>query len=172
MRQAEAKFGQFNYDHGPLQDFEGNYLDNKVPSTFELKKLVLRKKVPVEVDAVYSGQWDPINECREGRGTQIWKGGSKYVGWWHKGKANGRGRFILADGDVYEGEWVDDRAHGYGVYWYVDGSTYEGYWKSDKQEGRGKETWPDKSFYIGEFMGGKKHGRGIFTWADGAYYDG
>jgi len=45
VKKAEAKFGLFNYDNGPLQDFETNYLENKVPNAFELKKLVMKKKV-------------------------------------------------------------------------------------------------------------------------------
>lgn len=55
VKQAEVKFGLFNFDSGPVEDFEGNFLENKVPNALELKKLVLKKKVQVEADAVYSG---------------------------------------------------------------------------------------------------------------------
>jgi hypothetical protein len=33
----------------------------------------------------------------------VWPDGSRYEGWWVKGKANGDGRLIHAHGDVYEG---------------------------------------------------------------------
>ena len=42
---------------------------------------------------------------KEGKGIQIWKDGSKYVGYWKADQANGKGRLIHADGDYYEGEW-------------------------------------------------------------------
>ncbi|CDW81172.1 morn repeat protein [Stylonychia lemnae] len=121
---------------------------------------------------IYSGQFDPKTQTKEGFGIQIWPDGSKYVGQWSRGKAGGYGRFILADGDVYEGEWRDDKAHGYGIYYYADGAKYEGEWRDDKQEGIGREEWPDQSSFQGMYKDGKKHGQGKFIWADGACYDG
>ena len=59
--------------------------------------------------AIYHGQWTK-NGLREGQGTQIWKDGSKYVGYWKIDQANGKGRLIHADGDVYEGDWFNDKA--------------------------------------------------------------
>ena len=47
---------------------------------------------------------------REGKGTQIWRDGAKYYGYWKADKAHGKGRLIHPDGDVYEGDWVDDKA--------------------------------------------------------------
>lgn len=66
---------------------------------------------PYELDngAIYHGQWTAEGH-REGKGTQIWKDGSKYVGYWKSDQANGKGRLIHADGDVYEGEWQCDKA--------------------------------------------------------------
>ena len=68
-------------------------------------------KGPCELDngAVYQGQWTKLGK-REGRGTQIWTDGSKYVGNWKDDMANGRGRLIHGDGDSYEGEWQNDKA--------------------------------------------------------------
>jgi hypothetical protein len=41
------------------------------------------EKGPYELDngAIYHGQWNK-DGLREGKGTQIWKDGSKYVGFW------------------------------------------------------------------------------------------
>jgi hypothetical protein len=38
---------------------------------------------------------------REGKGTQIWADGSKYVGEWKENSAWGIGRFTHNNGDVY-----------------------------------------------------------------------
>jgi hypothetical protein len=66
---------------------------------------------PYELDngAIYHGQWTAEGQ-REGKGTQIWKDGSKYIGYWKNDQANSKGRLIHADGDVYEGEWFNDKA--------------------------------------------------------------
>ena len=66
---------------------------------------------PYELDngAIYHGQWTKDGH-RDGKGTQIWKDGSKYVGYWKNDQAVGKGRLIHADGDVYEGEWFNDKA--------------------------------------------------------------
>ena len=68
---------------------------------------------PYEMDngAIYHGQWTKEGH-REGKGTQIWKDGSKYTDYWKNDQANGTGRLIHADGDVYEGEWYNCLKHG------------------------------------------------------------
>lgn len=68
-------------------------------------------KGPIELEngAVYIGQWNR-NGFREGIGTQIWKDGSKFTGYWRNDNAHGRGRLIHQDGDCYEGEWVEGKA--------------------------------------------------------------
>ena len=73
----------------------------------EFAHLDLVTRGPCELDngAVYLGQWNK-DGLREGRGTQIWQDGSKYVGYWKDDQANRKGRLVHADGDVYEGEWL------------------------------------------------------------------
>lgn len=46
---------------------------------------------------------------KNGRGKEIWKDGSVYVGYWRDDKKNGFGRMIYNNGDVFDGEWIDDR---------------------------------------------------------------
>ena len=98
-------------------------------------------------NSIYMGQWNKKTKRREGKGEQIWPGGSLYEGFWFNDKANGKGRLIHADGDVYEGQWVNDKAEGQGVYKHMDGAQYVGEWVADKQHGKGKETWPDGASY-------------------------
>jgi hypothetical protein len=40
---------------------------------------------------------------REGKGSQNWVDGSKYVGDWKFNRVNGVGILYHADGDIYEG---------------------------------------------------------------------
>lgn len=94
----------------------------------------IEERGPIELDngAVYHGQWNKQTGCREGKGTQIWKDGSKYSGTWKNDKAHGRGRLIYPDGDVYEGSWLEDKAHGKGTYEHSDGPKYVGEWQHDR----------------------------------------
>lgn len=94
---------------------------------------LLVSKGPFELDngAIYFGQWTK-DGLREGKGTQIWKDGSKYSGYWKNDQANGKGRLIHGDGDVYEGEWFNDKAQGKGTYEHMDGAKYVGDWKEDR----------------------------------------
>ena len=98
------------------------------------KPKMLVEKGPFELDngAVYQGQWDLEAGNREGRGTQVWRDGSKFVGYWKNDKANGKGRLIHADGDVYEGDWVEDKAHGKGTYEHRNGAKFVGDWVEDR----------------------------------------
>ena len=130
-----------------------------------------RGPVMIENGSIYTGEWNSNNE-KHGKGSQVWKDGSLYEGYWIGGKANGRGRLIHSNGDVYEGEWVNDKAEGKGIYIHSDGAKYEGSWLNDKQHGFGVETWPDGAKYEGHYENGQKHGTGKFEWADGSTYDG
>lgn len=135
--------------------------------------LPVQKRGPIMVDngSIYTGEWNTLNQ-KHGKGSQVWKDGSLYEGFWVNGKANGRGRLIHSNGDVYEGEWTDDKAEGKGIYIHSDGAKYEGSWLNDKQHGFGTETWPDGAKYEGDYKDGQKHGHGKFEWADGSTYEG
>lgn len=62
----------------------------------------------MENGAIYQGEWDKRTNLRDGRGIVVWENGTRYDGFFLRGKANGRGRIVHVDGDVYEGEWCDD----------------------------------------------------------------
>lgn len=91
-RATEARLGPFVFDR----------LDSEVP-----QDIIDRGPFELDNGAIFHGQWTK-DGLREGKGTQIWKDGSKYVGYWKNDQANGKGRLIHADGDVFEGDWYND----------------------------------------------------------------
>ena len=113
---TESRLGSFVWD---------------IDSEFVLLDLISRGPCELDNGAVYHGQWNR-DGLREGKGTQMWQDGSKYVGYWKNDQANRKGRLIHADGDVYEGEWMCDKAHGRGFYEHIDGAKYIGDWKEDR----------------------------------------
>ena len=125
------------------------------------EEVISRGPVRMENDAIYTGQWNSLNQ-RCGKGVQLWTDGSTYEGYWESDRASGKGRLIHANGDVYEGNWKEDKAHGQGIYIHTDGAKYEGYWVNDKQHGLGIEVWPDGARYHGLYENGQKHGKGKF----------
>ena len=123
--------------------------------------------------AEYSGEWNPLTKERHGRGIQLWKDNSMYLGQWKNDKTNGKGKLILSTGEYYEGDFINDKAEGYGVYVHKNGCTYEGQWKKNLQNGKGKMKWAIKNEeYEGEFHYGKKHGNGKLIFNDGSVYVG
>ena len=98
-KSTEARLSPFKFDDEKYGKFRSQ---NEVTS-----------KPPYELDngAVYHGEWTK-DGLREGKGIQLWKDGSKYIGYWKNDLANGFGRLIHGDGDVYEGHWKNDKAHG------------------------------------------------------------
>ena len=82
-----------------------------------------------------------VDDCRHGRGIQIWPDGSIYEGYWRDNKANIIGRLLRSDGDLYDGEWLNGKAHGTGKYQHSQGSQYVGRWEDDKQNGYGRESY-------------------------------
>ena len=51
-----------------------------------------------------------------GKGTYIWKNGTKYEGEWKDGERDGQGRFTFTDGSKYVGKWKDDEPWNVTVY--------------------------------------------------------
>ena len=157
-RQTELRLGPVVYD-SEVSDMNQNH------------NLILKGPHELDNGAIYLGYWTQYGQ-REGKGTQIWKDGSKYEGYWKNDQANGYGRLIHSDGDCFYGYWLNDKSHGRGTYEHMDGAKYSGDWVEDKQHGFGVETWPDAAKYEGNYEHGKKHGIGTFEWADGSMYIG
>ena len=101
VKKVEAEIGPFNFAENQGDDRKEEFFAD----------LISRSPYELESGAVYHGQWT-AEGLRQGAGTQIWKNGSMYQGFWMNDKADGKGRLIHADGTRYEGEWVGDMAHG------------------------------------------------------------
>lgn len=53
-------------------------------------------------------------DCKNGVGTLVFPGGSRYIGEWKNGQMDGKGIFIFSSGAKYAGEWTEDRLIQYG----------------------------------------------------------
>ena len=103
----------------------------------EIKKLI--KVIHILLTVLLVGcatKGNYVGELKDGKphgkGTYIWKNGTKYEGEWKDGERYGQGRFTFTDGSKYVGEFKDGKKHGQGTYTYPDGRKYEGEWKDGK----------------------------------------
>lgn len=133
--------------------------------------------------------------CSNGKGTYLFKDGSKYNGSFLKGKAHGQGTYYHKDGTYYTGAFIQGVKHGLGkltfiskeVYTgnfvngiiagkgkmtYRNGDIYTGDWTNGKSSGKGKYIFIDGDVYEGDFVNGLFNGQGKLTRSDGSYYDG
>lgn len=133
--------------------------------------------------------------CMNGKGTYLYRDGSKYTGNFSKGKAHGQGTYYHRDGatyvgsfdkgvkhgtgkltfktkEIYTGQFVNGVINGKGKMVYSNGDTYLGEWVNGKSSGVGKYVFADGEVYEGEFVNGFFSGHGKLTRVDGSYYDG
>lgn len=133
--------------------------------------------------------------CTNGKGTYLFKDGSKYIGTFYKSKPHGKGSFYYKDGslyqgdvhygeksgtgkwtfktgDVYLGSFVSDKISGEGKMMYRNGDQFYGSWVDGRPSGKGKYTFQDGDQYVGGFLDGEFSGSGKLTRKDGSYFDG
>ena len=133
--------------------------------------------------------------CNNGKGTYLFKDGSKYIGTFlrskphgngiftvingnkyegefYQGKKNGKGKMNFATGDVYVGTFSSGVFSGSGKMVYRNGDTYTGYWVNGKSSGKGRYTFSEGDFYVGGFLDGEFSGIGKLERKDGSYYEG
>lgn len=48
-----------------------------------------------------------MNDKKNGKGTYIWKNGSKYIGNFQNDYRHGYGQMFWQDGRIYKGKWVN-----------------------------------------------------------------
>lgn len=133
--------------------------------------------------------------CNNGKGTYLFKDGSKYIGTFLRSQPHGNGIFYLSDGSKYEGEFSNGDKNGKGkmsfatgdVYVgnfssglisgsgkmvYRNGDVYTGYWVNGKSSGKGRYVFSDGDYYVGGFLDGEFSGAGKLVRKDGSYYEG
>ena len=110
--------------------------------------------------------------CYNGKGTYIFKDGSKYGGTFSKGKPHGQGTYYHKDGSVYVGEFRSGMKHGLGKMTFKTKDIYTGYYEQGTISGSGKMTYINGDVYHGEWSSGKFSGKGKYTFADGSVYEG
>lgn len=67
-------------------------------------------------------------DCINGKGTYIYKDGTKYKGSFKAGLASGKGICYYSNDDIYNGEWLNHSFHGKGTLFFSDGTKMEGIW--------------------------------------------
>lgn len=139
----------------------------------------------VETEA-YIGQL--CDGLRQGKGTEIYPNGRKFIGTFKDDKKEGYGELIAAEGHIYfagnfqndtatgqgetrnaegkvtyKGAFVEFLSEGYGELFFQDGYTYKGNFKAGNRSGQGKMYDPKGQLsYEGEWSKGRRHGQGTF----------
>ena len=125
---------------------------------------------------------------RQGKGTEIYPNGRKYIGTFKDDKKEGYGELMATEGYIYfagnfqndtatgegetrnadgkvtyKGSFVEFASEGYGELFFQGGQTYKGNFKAGNQSGQGK-MYDDKGrlSYEGEWSKGRRHGQGTF----------
>lgn len=120
--------------------------------------------------STYGGSFQ--NYLPEGFGNIKYKNGNSYSGFWHRGKKHGKGQMNFKNGNVYSGEFALDKMHGQGTMVFANGQKYEGQWSNNRAHGNGIWTFETGESYKGSFQTGYRHGNGIWTYTDGSQYSG
>ena len=177
--QKSEKFQTLKEPRPKFKNFFGNLSKKLAKKAKEVDEKIaviefeneLPEPVILEDGTIFSGEFDE-NDNKTGKGLEIRKDGSKFVGSFKQNLREGKGRLIYANGDYYEGSFHKGKADGKGKLITYEGVIYEGYFKNDKKNGFGKETWLDGSVYEGFFEEDYKTGHGKFLWKDGSVYEG
>ncbi len=111
-------------------------------------------------------------DCKNGKGTYLFKDGSKYMGTFSNYELNGRGFYYSPNGISYQGGFTGGKKHGYGRLVFIDGSIYEGSFVQDVISGNGYIKYSNGDSYIGTWESGKSHGEGNYKFSNGDSYKG
>lgn len=121
----------------------------------------------------YSYEGGLLYDRPDGWGIETTADGTRYEGYFTKGKRGPSGKWELRNGNVYEGEFVNGLMHGRGKLTNdVNKTSYDGDWKGGKMHGSGVYLWEDGRRYQGEYENDKKKGFGAYMWIDGRVYYG
>jgi hypothetical protein len=106
-----------------------------------------------------------VDGIPEGKGTQYFITGNKYVGEFRAGKFSGEGKLLTNNETViYEGTFRNGLLNGHGKYYETNSTkSYEGDFLDGKETGKGVSIARNGDKYEGEFLNGKRHGHGKLT---------
>jgi hypothetical protein len=110
-------------------------------------------------------------DCINGKGTQVFDTGHKYIGEFKDGTRHGNGILLMPGGRKIVGVWESNEIKA-GTYTEPDGTVYEGQWKFRERNGKGTLIFPDGRKYTGDFKSGRRHGQGTMLFTDGRKYIG
>ena len=104
----------------------------------------------------YIGDWNNDKNLYHGKGTYIFKDGSKQVGTFKNGLLEGDGKSFGSNGKIiYDGKYKNGTPNGWGVLYLDEGGTYKSKFKNGRPEGVGLETTPDEQKIVREWKDGK-----------------
>jgi hypothetical protein len=110
--------------------------------------------------------------CYNGKGTFIFKDGSKYGGSFLRGKPHGQGTYHYKDGSVYTGSFHQGLKHGLGKMTFKSKDVYTGHFEKGTISGEGKMTYANGDIYLGIWQQGKFNGLGKYLFSNGDRYEG
>lgn len=116
---------------------------------------------PTYENGSYSGEFK--DSKRDGKGSFIWKDGTKYEGQWIDDKIEGSGKIVFSQGDSYEGNFENNKMSGLGTYTFKNGDKYTGDFKDDCMSGDGTYSFSNGDVYKGSFSDNKFNGKGTYT---------
>lgn len=123
------------------------------------------------VQYAYEGEF--MADQPHGFGVETQANGTRYEGYFTKGKKGPSGTMRFGEGNVYTGEFKNDLLNGHGkLVNEKKQMSYEGGWLNNKMHGQGLYTWDDGRRFQGEYVQDKKHGFGAYMWVDGRVYYG
>lgn len=110
--------------------------------------------------------------CNNGKGTYLYKDGSKYTGSFLHSKPHGTGSYFHSDGNTFSGEFVYGNRHGSGVMKFKTGDVYTGNFTDGAITGTGTMKYRNGDIYKGNWLNGKSYGKGMYIFYDGDEYTG
>ena len=105
--------------------------------------------------------------CSNGKGTFVFKSGSKFNGTFKNGRIHNFGTLYFSDGRIYKGQWAKQRRHGKGVLKFRDGAIYAGNFANNQMDGKGRLKLANGDVYDGQWVDDKQHGQGFVEYASG-----
>ena len=129
--------------------------------------------------------------CQNGKGTYAYSDGSRYEGYFFRGKPGGQGTFYYPNGDRYVGQMFRGLRHGSGQLYHENGKINKGPWEHGEplnmlssarntagciegncDNGYGSYIFKDGAKYHGIFRNSRPHGQGVVQYTNGEKYEG